>query len=389
MQVFKACFKVIQRNLPSMIIYISVFLALVMLITIFYQPVEQGVFQESKIRVAIFNQDTGHPFSDNLEAFLSEQTQVINVADTTEARQDALFHREVSYMLRIPEGFGEQFVTGERNLALQKTTVPDSYSSIQVDLLTQRYLTLSALYLDSLGEQNLSNTAVSVREDMQMSVPIDMMETGSNERPGMTTFYFTYLAYALISVMILCIGSTMLVFNQTDLRRRNQCSPVKMISFNAQLVLGILIFGLIVWLLMFLLSLPLGASQISPRLWGLFGLNALVFVLASLSMSFLVSQFIRSRNVMQAVANVLALGTSFISGVFVPMEFLGSGVQFVAGFTPTYWYIRAVRHIDRLPDFTSSSLQPLVGYMLIQLGFVVALLVIALAVYKQKRQSAS
>ena len=46
------------------------------------------------------------------------------------------------------------------------------------------------------------------------------------------------------------------------------------------------------------------------------------------------------------VSNVIALGMSFLSGVFVPIEFLGDGIIKVAHFLPAYWYIMGARLID-------------------------------------------
>ena len=117
--------------------------------------------------------------------------------------------------------------------------------------------------------------------------------------------------------------------------------------------------------------------------------NALVYTLACLGISFLISQFIRKRNVQQPIANVLSLGTCFISGVFVPQSMLGGTVQTLASFTPTYWYVRAINEIDSLSVFTSQTVQPITGYLLIQAGFVIALLAVSLAVIRQKRQTQS
>ena len=387
MQVFKACLKVIKKNLPSMVTYIGVFLALVVLITMFYQPPADEMFNETKPRMAVFNLDAGNPFSDALTEFVSSRAQIINLPLDKEAIQDALFHREVSYMLTIPEGFGESFLSGSRSISLEKTTLPDSYASIQTDLLIGRYLRLAALYADAESALSSEQITEMVSADLDQVASVQMVQAENNGDYNPTVGYFTYLAYSLIAVMILCISSTLIVFNQKDLRRRNMCAPVNMVQFNLQLFLANLVFALAVWLVMILVSLPLGANQISRTSWLLYSLNALVFTLACLSLSFLVCQFIRSRPAQQAAANVIALGTCFISGVFVPMELLGSGVRFVASFTPTYWYIQGVRHIQVMPTLDAAQVRTLAEYLLIQIGFVIALLVLGLAVYKQKRQS--
>jgi len=136
-----------------------------------------------------------------------------------------------------------------------------------------------------------------------------------------------------------------------------------------------------------LISLLLGARELPVMEFVLLAANALVFTLACLSLSFLISQLIKSRAVQQSIANVLALGTCFISGVFVPQELLGDAVQTLASFTPTYWYVRAVNTLDSLPVMDLQALQPVIQAMLIQLGFAVALLAVALAVVRQKRQA--
>ncbi len=70
MQVFKACLKVIRRNMPSMLIYIIIFLFFILLLTLFYQPAESNLFETTKNRVAVIQDDGDHPFSAGLVSFL-------------------------------------------------------------------------------------------------------------------------------------------------------------------------------------------------------------------------------------------------------------------------------------------------------------------------------
>lgn len=62
-------------------------------------------------------------------------------------------------------------------------------------------------------------------------------------------------------------------------------------------------------------------------------------------------------------------------------------MNFVASFTPSYWYVSAVDNIDKLVVFNSASIIPIINSMLIQLGFAVTFLAVALAIGKQKRVS--
>ena len=389
MQVFRACFKVIRKNLPSMMIYFMVFLFLMLMLTLFYKAPADDLFHQVRPRIAVFNEDAGDPFSDSLQAWLGNTAQVIAVPDELEKIQDALFYRDISYILRIPAGFGDKVLSGQTDsLYLDRTLIPDSWEGITMDLLVERYVNLSALFAATLKDMAVSELNAAVQESLaqEASIQLQVTETQPFNR---TTYYFIYMAYAMMAVMILGITSVLLVFNQPDLRSRNLAAPVNLFRFNGQLVLGLLLFAIAAWLVMFLVSLAMDGYQLQVPKFLLFGANALTFTLACLSIAFLISQFIRSRAVQQSIANVMALGTSFISGVFVPQEMLGDTVQTMASFTPTYWYILAINEIDTLTDFGSLSLQPTIRYMLIQLGFAIALLAVAMAVIRQKRQTRS
>jgi ABC-2 type transport system permease protein len=94
---------------------------------------------------------------------------------------------------------------------------------------------------------------------------------------------------------------------------------------------------------------------------------------------------VKSESSIPAVSNVLTLGLAFISGVFVPAELLGSLVLKVASFTPTYWYVAANNRIAALASFNYASLQPVFSAMLIQAGFALAFIAIALVLGKKRR----
>jgi ABC-2 type transport system permease protein len=50
------------------------------------------------------------------------------------------------------------------------------------------------------------------------------------------------------------------------------------------------------------------------------------------------SKFIQRANIISSVTNVLALGMSFLCGVFVPLSMLSPGLKKVTQFLPVYWY---------------------------------------------------
>ena len=90
---------------------------------------------------------------------------------------------------------------------------------------------------------------------------------------------------------------------------------------------------------------------------------------------------------MSAAANVISLGCCFISGVFVPQEYLGDTVLSIAKFNPTYWYVKANDEISVLVNYNKENLMPIFISMLIVFGFAIAIYALTLVIIKQKRLS--
>jgi ABC-2 type transport system permease protein len=116
-----------------------------------------------------------------------------------------------------------------------------------------------------------------------------------------------------------------------------------------------------------------------------FILNSFGFAICGASISFLIGNLVKSQSAISAVSNVITLGSSFISGVFVPQELLGSSVLKIASFTPTYWFVRANDSIAALTQFDFTHVKNILSYILIELGFGLAFFAIALVIGKKRR----
>jgi len=121
----------------------------------------------------------------------------------------------------------------------------------------------------------------------------------------------------------------------------------------------------------------------------LYWVNATVFALTALSLSYLVGITVKSRKAVAALSTALSLSLAFISGMFVPQEYLGDSVLKVASFTPTYWYIKANNSIMNITNFKWDNISGIIAMMAIQLGFAAAIISIAMVVSKRKSQQAN
>jgi len=386
MQVYKAFFKIIYKNISQLMIYIVVFLILAILFASTYTDPVSTNFTDAKVNIAFINHDKNSNLIEGLKDYLSKNANIVNVSDDTQKFQDALVFRQVEYIVKVPEGFTEGLLSG-KDVKLEKTTLPNSTSNVYMDNIINKYLNTVKIYTYNIKDLSEEQLISHVDKDMSQKIEVTLSrgQTLKSEKPG---YYFNYLAYSLFAILILGVCSVMMVFNDTDLKKRNLCSPMNTRSMNLQMILGNLSFAVLVWFIMVFASFIMCGSYMFTTNGLLLILNSFVFTLAALSISFLVGNIIKSRGAMSAAANVFSLGTCFISGVFVRQALLGKTVLTIASFTPTYWYVKSNNAITDMIDFKIENLIPVFNNMLIMIGFAVAVLAVTLAVIKQKRMSA-
>ncbi len=88
------------------------------------------------------------------------------------------------------------------------------------------------------------------------------------------------------------------------------------------------------------------------------------------------------------IANIVALGMSFLCGVLVDMELLGSGVRMVAQFLPVYWYETANITLYEFGSMTMEQRNSVWLSIGIQLAMAVSILCIALIIKKKRVKEA-
>jgi ABC-2 type transport system permease protein len=345
-------------------------------------------FTVSKVPVLLINNDGDNEFIEAFTSYLKDYVEYIDVEDNEEARKDAFFYHEVNYILTIPEGFTEGFLRGDEALLI-KEILPDRMEAVQsVDSAIDNYLNMARVYISynpRVGMSELTNF-LKMNPVSETEVIIDSGKKDTLNAAEFNTYYFNYLGYIMIVCFILGVSTVMMSFHGLEVRRRQFASPVSSRSFNIQLILANLVF-VSVYLLIFIivgyLCNPFRRFDLNLVLtW----INAFIFALVALCISYLVGISIKGKNAVQAVSTVVSLGLAFLSGMFVPQQFLGSAVIRVASFLPSYWYVKANNTIGSLSNFSIKNLTPIFQYMAVQIGFVAVLLALIMVVAKRKRQ---
>jgi len=385
MQVFKAYFKIIKKNIPSMLIYLGVFIGLAIMFSMLIGGNKITNFSETKCRIAFFNYDKESELIDSFKEYLKDNATIIDVQDETQKLQDALFYRDVEYIVKIPKGFTKSLLYGKSDILIEKTSLPDSTSAMYVDFLINKYLNQVKLYSKNIPGITYKEIVANVENDLKKEAKVNLKSYGSSTSTSGISYYFIYFSYSIIAILFLGISSIMIVFNDPELKKRNLCSPVSKNKINMQIILGNLTFSVFVWALLVAFSTVLYGSALFTVKSMYLVLNALIFTFVCLSIAFIIGTFIKGRNAQSAIANVLTLGLCFIGVVFVPQQFLGNTVLAISKFTPTYWYVKVINDLDKISFLNFSNLKPVYFEMLIELLFAIGLLTIGLFISRQRK----
>jgi ABC-2 type transport system permease protein len=389
MQVFKAYFKIIKKNMPQMYIFLGIFAAL----SVAFSSVGVGKatveFTNSKPDIAVFSQDADTPLMKGFIAYLESNASLVSIANTDNGKQDALFFRKVVYILQIPAGYTDSLLNNGA-VQLARKTVPDSMDSTYVDYLITKYINAVKAYTTYAPQASQEQIVQSVAADLSKNAVVTMKEFGVKKAvTNNSVYFFNYFAYSLFAIIMLGVSSFMLTFQDTDLRRRNTASPMTLRSMNTQLVMGNAVFAFAVWGILYSLAFVLFRESLLNISAVYYAINTILYTLVCVSISFLVGNLARSRNAQSAIVNVLALGLSFISGVFVPQSMLGETVLRIASFTPTYWYIRANLLIEQADTASAFNIQFMTTEIGMQLVFTIVLFAIAVVIIRKRRTSNS
>ena len=405
MKVFRVCMLIIKRRWVTFLIYFAVFMGLSVVMSSLNSDQFNTDFSSLKPNFTVINRDGDSPLVSGLITYLSNNGNEIVIEDDKNALQDATFFRATDYIVIVPHGFRESFLTappGGQSVPVMLETVKTTDTAIgfYADSLVNQYLNQARIYIvagwgpggeqagaqsgeqseeqvgTQIGEQSeeqlvslvlddLGRGAIAQKKNFGISVPIDVTWLMFNQ----------VLCYILLVLVILCVTNITMVFRRPDLRMRNLCSPVNSRSQSSQQILAGGVLSLLAWLLLNVIGFVLyggNLGSVDNRIIGLILLNSLVFSFVAMSLAALSGSFVRSPNAQNAVANILALSLCFLGGVFVPASMLGDGILAVARFLPTYWNVTALEKISALTSFEAGAMSPVWQAILIQVAFAAA-----------------
>lgn len=379
MTVFKKYFKVAKNYYKTVIIY------MVILFTIAIMSSNSGQtsttsFENVKTKIAIVNHDDSS-FIKEFEKYIGEKSDIIQIEDNEKALKDALFFRKVDYIMIIPQRFTRDFIEG-RDSKIETMQIPDSYTAMYLKTLMNDYLNLASSYVKfGIKEEDINKL---VSESLKTQTKIKMANKKNEEEIAPASYFYNASSYVFLTCIITVIGMMMLSFNDEKIRKRNLISKISYKKINRQLILGNLLVSLIIWGICVAVSFILYSETMLSTTGLLLMLNSIVLVLFVLLFAFLISLLTNNRGAISGITNVVGLGFSFISGAFIPQEYLGKSVLAIAKFTPVYWYVKGNNEIVKLTEFNFESLKTVMINMIIVTIFTLVMYILIQIVSKLK-----
>ena len=108
-------------------------------------------------------------------------------------------------------------------------------------------------------------------------------------------------------------------------------------------------------------------------------------MICTLALAFLIANLVSNKETLNGIVNVLALGTSFLCGAFVPMQWLPDGVLKAAHVFPSYYFIKNNEIIKSMENFSMDVVKPVIINMIIVLVFAIGFVVINNVITGKKR----
>lgn len=378
MPVLKLFYKLVLKKKMSLFIYFAIFMLLMVMFTT-NEASKQSQFSTASASFTIIDQDQGL-MSHAVKEELSKKNNYVKTKDDKQAIESRLFYREVQIILTIPKGFSKDFENG-KDVSIQTTEVENSLASTMIKQELNSYLKTIKVY--QAQGYDLKDSLKKASHNQTIETTVSMIKVAHKNE---TKFfhYFRYIPYVLISLILSGMSPVICALQKKDVRKRNIFSSHSLKRTNVELFIGSVLFSMFALTVVYIIGLILYGKDATPVLAGYVLANSFMQMLIAMSIAFLVSMLLKTENSISAAVNVIGLGSSFLGGIFVPLEFLSKKLQSVAHFVPAYWYTKANEVIFSTDQMTSEQLHTILQSFGIQLVFAAAILILGLVITKKK-----
>lgn len=337
-------------------IYLFIYLVAMSLMGVFVAsqsipPSTDGSMPEAPAAVAVIDRD-GSAVSRGLAAYLGREAELVEVADTQRALQDAVAQESVDCLLVVPAGYGDALVaaacTGVEAPALESSLSTSGAAGLLAQIQAQGWLQAVYGFVDTLGatpEEAVELADQTTEAGAEASVAPVSEGTRTLQQRLALRVYLAFSEYPIFAAATVCIAVLMRTLNQRDVRERILVAPTHGFARSLQVFGACMLVSLVCWLWIGGLGLVLFGGELpwtNPDQVGVALLALLAYALFAGGVGFLLGQLGIGEEAANAIANIGGMVLSFLGGAWVGLDMMPPAVLDVARFTPSYWTVTAI-----------------------------------------------
>ena len=381
MTVFKTFFRIVNKLKPTIILYTAL---LIIFGAVNMKTSDNNInFVNSKPDILIINQDVNKGLTKNLIDYMKKNSNIVKVGNNEEKINDSLFYREVSYVIYIPKDYRKNVLLGKNpKLDIKKT---DEYDAHLSEMMLKRYIKLQNIYNKEAGSEDELITLIN--DNINDDVNIKITSKVDTSKTYNIAYYFNFASYSILAIIIYIVCLVLCSFKEESISKRINISSINYKSHNNKILLASIVFSSIVWLLFVIIGVTI-VGDIMFSIRGLISIiNSFIFTFCALTLSILISSLTNNKNAISGIVNVIALGSAFLCGAFVPAEYLPSSVLNFAHILPSYYYINSNDLLKNIDVINISSMQPIIINMIIISIFSILFIILNNVVTRKKRKA--
>lgn len=381
MTVFKTFFRIVNKLKPTIILYTAL---LIIFGAVNMKTSDNNInFVNSKPDILIINQNVNKGLTKNLIDYMKKNSNIVKVENNEEKINDSLFYREVSYVIYIPKDYRKNVLLGKNpKLDIKKT---DEYDAHLSEMMLKRYIKLQNIYNKEAGSEDELITLIN--DNINDDVNVKITSKVDTSKTYNIAYYFNFASYSILAIIIYIICLVLCSFKEESISKRINISSINYKSHNNKILLASIVFSSIVWLLFVIIGVTI-VGDIMFSIRGLISIiNSFIFTFCALTLSILISSLTNNKNAISGIVNVIALGSAFLCGAFVPAEYLPSSVLNFAHILPAYYYINSNDLLKNIDVINISSMHPIIINMVIIIIFSILFIILNNVVTRKKRKA--
>lgn len=379
MTVFKTFFKVLNKNK----VFIFIYTVILLIFSISNSTTSENAinYEDTKANFVIINNDKEGIISNDFIEYVNNNAKVSDIT-SEDAINDALFYRQIDYVVYLPNNFSNDFMSGKNPIIDVKSV--GSYESTLAERLVSNYFKILKIYLNNgyVDNELLSKT----KEALVTNVSSEIISKVDVDKISKMSFYFNFESYSIIACLIYIICLILSIFNNEKIRKRTIISSTNYKKNNRILLLANCIYSFIVWFFYTLVAFILFKNSMFTSAGLVFIINSLLFTICITSMAFMIGNIVNNKDAINGIVNIIAIGSSFLCGAFVPVEYLPNGVLKFAHILPTYYYINSNELLQVIEEYNFKSLKPIYFNMIMIIIFTLLFVILTNIFIKKKRK---